>query len=250
VLLLVFMAGYFYFSQQQLAHEKNQQEQIKQQDELDKKLQQMLIAQQAVKQAAVQQAQDEAARVAEQRATDEQARIQAGMVQQKQESARVAAGAEETRAKQPVLQAVNNQTLVLTVSSQKLPEVTHKELASRFGNDMANSKYIYPAPCSLRDECLRYAQSRRAKHLILVTIRTSVTEGDMGGMLAELSIDALLFDVTSSRQLSGVQHQKGQVVSFDSQNIAWAQAIDRLFTNNPAINQFTQAAKSCDINKC
>ena len=210
----------------------------------------MLMAQQAVKQAAEQQAQDEAARVAEQRAAEEQARIQAGMARQRQEAARVTASSEVARAKQPAPHAVNNQTLVLTVSSQKLPEALHKELASRFGNDIANSKHIYPAPCSLLDECLRYAQSRRAKHLILVTLRTSVTEGDMGGMLAELSIDALLFDVASSRQLSGVQHQKGQVVSFDPQNIAWAQAIDRLFTNNPAINQLRQTAKSCNINKC
>ena len=242
MLLLVIMAGYFYVSQQQLAQEKAQQEKIRQQVEMEQKLQQLLAAQQAVSQAAEnqaqQQAQLEAAKLAELRAVE----AQADMARQKQKAAALAA-IEAANAKQPALQAANIETLVLTASKQKLPESLHKDLATRFGRDLTNSKLVYPAPCNQRETCLRYAQSLRAKRLIFVTLHTVITEGDMGGVLAELSIDASLLNVENGRQLSGLQNQKGQVVSFDPQNIHWEQAIDRLFADNAAINQLKNTAK-------
>lgn len=147
-------------------------------------------------------------------------------------------------------QSGSNETLVITITEQEIPKSIHKELAYRISGDLKKSKHIYPAPCSHRDDCLNFARSMSAKRLITVSIQTSTSTGRMGSSLGELTIDAALYDVSSGRQLSQLQNQKGQVLSFDAENIAWQQAIDRLFTNNTAIKQLKNTAHKCSIQKC
>lgn len=147
-------------------------------------------------------------------------------------------------------QSGSNEVLVVTLSEQDMAKSVHKELAYRISSGLKNSKHIYPSPCANRESCLDYARTMNAKRLILVSVKTSTSTGDMGSTLGSLQIDSSLYDVASGRQLNQFLNQQGQVLSFDAHNIPWNQAIERLFNKNVAIKQLKETAHECSIHQC
>jgi len=140
--------------------------------------------------------------------------------------------------------------VIITLADNAVPKSVHKELAYRISQGIDKTKHIYPAPCDSRDSCLDVGLDLNAKRLITISIQTNTSTGGMGSRLGELSIDAVLYDVVSRRQLSQLKNQKGQALSFDVKNMPWNQAIDRLFTNNAPIKQLKTIARDCGIQTC
>ena len=147
-------------------------------------------------------------------------------------------------------QSGSNDIIIITLEEQATPRSVHKELAYRISKGLKQSKHIYPAPCAKTDDCLQYARSMRASRLIIIPLKTSTSTGGMGSKLGELTIDTILYDVESGRKLSHIQNQKGQVLSFDANNIAWEQAIERLFSNNTDIQKLRSTALKCSVQQC
>ena len=147
-------------------------------------------------------------------------------------------------------QSGSNEVIVVTLSDQSLSKAVHKELAYRISSGLKNSKHIYPAPCENRESCLGYARSMYAKRLILVSVKTTKSTGDMGSTLGILKMDSALYDIASGRQLAQFLNQQGQALSFDPDNIAWTQAIERLFDKNVVITQLKKTAQQCSVQQC
>ena len=147
-------------------------------------------------------------------------------------------------------QSGSNEVLVITLSDQNLAKSVHKELAYRISTGLKNTKHIYPAPCENRDTCLGYARTMSAKRLILVSVKTTTSIGDMGSTLGTMQLASSLYDVATGRQLTQFLNQQGKVLSFDADNIAWNQAIERLFNQNIAIKKLKETAQECSYQKC
>jgi hypothetical protein len=144
----------------------------------------------------------------------------------------------------------SNEVLVITTSSQDLPKAVHKEIAYRLSRGIKNSLHIYPSPCNQSKNCLHYAESLGAKSLIFVEATASVSVSDMGSYIGDLAIDSTLLEVASGRQLSYIQNQVGQVLSFDLKKMKWEQAIKRMFTDNAIISSHIKRTRHCTSQVC
>ena len=147
-------------------------------------------------------------------------------------------------------QSEGNETLVVTLSKQQLSDALHKEIAYRLANGLKKSQHLTPAPCSDHASCIDTARNLGAKQLILAEASTQMSQGSMGSWQGELTLHAALYNVGSGSIITQFQNQKGQLLTFNRTQVAWEQALERLFQDNEQTMALRTTALRCTVQQC
>jgi hypothetical protein len=124
---------------------------------------------------------------------------------------------------------VRGKTIIVPMSAPDLfpPDVV-KKIVLRFINSTKNVDQGQRS-CGSEKECISMAGSDGYSRLALLKLKKKVEQGSMGAFKGTMTIEAVVYEVSTKKVVGGPVSGFAQVVSWTEDNIDWSMAIEKIF---------------------